>query len=352
MRSTLLILLALGALSGLVGLVVLRGVDGWTEPSVSRITPPPSSWPDHLAANGIVEGARPEVALRPEVSGILEAISIRETQDVTRGTLLAELRNEIQKQEVDLAAAEVKIAQAQLKRLRNGERPEKRRAMAAVEQAKRVVYQQAKADWERTSKLVESQSSSREQGDRDYFAMLRAQAEWDEAAAERALVEAPARADEVAAAEGRVAVAEARLRLVKAELAKTRLLAPSDGRILRVYAEPGEIAGPNTAQPVLLLADLSRRRVRAFIEELDAARVRVGQRAVVTSEGLPGKEFPGVVSLTLPRMGQRGLQTDAAGEYRDIYFREALIDLDAGEELPLNLRVQTRIHVNPGEKPR
>ena len=238
MRSTLLILLALGALSGLVGLVVLRGVDSWTEPSMSRITPPPSSWPDHLAANGIVEGARPEVALRPEVSGILEAISIRETQDVTRGTLLAELRNGIQKQEVDLAAAEVRIAQAQLTRLRNGERPEKRRAMAAVEQAKRVVYQQAKADWERTSKLVESQSSSREQGDRDYFAMLRAQAEWDEAAAERALVEASARADEVAAAEGRVAVAEARLRLVKAELAKNRWLAPTGDQIQALHGEP------------------------------------------------------------------------------------------------------------------
>jgi multidrug resistance efflux pump len=132
-------------------------------------------------------------------------------------------------------------------------------------------------------------------------------------------------------------------------LAKTRLLAPSDGRVLQVYAEPGELAGPAAAQPVLLLADASSRRVRAFVEELDAARVGVGQPAVVTADGLPGKEFPGKVALVAPRMGRRDLQSDAPGEYKDLYFREVVIDLDAGTELPLNLRVQARIQVAPAE---
>ena len=72
----------------------------------------------------------------------------------------------------------------------------------------------------------------------------------------------------------------------------------------------------------------------------------------MTADGLPSREFLGRVGVTLPRMGQRGLQTDAASEYRDIYFREVLIDLDAGDELPLNLRVEARIDVGSGEKPR
>ena len=130
--------------------------------------------------------------------------------------------------------------------------------------------------------------------------MVRAQAEFDEAAAERAAVDAPARADEVAAAEGRVAAAEAKLRLDEADLAKTRLLAPFDGQILRIYAEPGELAGPATVQPVLLFADTSRRRVRAFVEELDSARVWAGQPAVVTADSFPGREFPGKVALIAP----------------------------------------------------
>jgi len=175
--------------------------------------------------------------------------------------------------------------------------------------------------------------------------MVRAQAELEQAVAERALIEAPARADDVAAAQGRLAAAQVRVRLAQAELAKTRLTAPCDGCILRVYMEPGELAGPMRNKPILLLADLSQRRVRAFIEELDTARVRVGQSAVVTVDGIPDQKFMGTVAIVLPRMGKRAVQTDAPEEYKDLYYREVLIDLAADEDLTPNVRVKTRIKV-------
>jgi multidrug resistance efflux pump len=349
MRTVLLIALVIGVVVGLGSLFALEHGVGGTNLTAPKTTPPsapekPAAFdPDQVAADGVVEGTRPEVAIRPDTVGILATVAVRETQDVCRGTLLAELENESQKQRVALAQAELTRARAQLTRLRNGERAERRKAAAAIEEARKVILQQTKVDWERSRKLAENRSASREEYDRAYFTMLRASAECDEAIAERALVEAAARPDEIAIEEGNVAAAEARLRLAEAELAKTRLLAPSDGRILQIFAEPGEQAGPAMAQPILLLADLSKRRVRAFIEELDATRVVVGQRAQVTADGLPGREFDGTVALVMPRMGQRGPRSDAPGEFKDLYFREALIDLDAGEELPINLRVQVRI---------
>jgi HlyD family secretion protein len=172
-------------------------------------------------------------------------------------------------------------------------------------------------------------------------------AEYNRAKAEHDRVEAPPRADELALAEGRVAGAEARLRLAQEELNKTRVVAPFSGRVLQVYVEAGEMANPTSAQPLLLLADLSKRRVRAFVEELDAARVQLGQNVRITADGLPGKEFSGKVGVVLPRMGKRSLQSDAAGEYKDLYFRETLIDLDTHDDVPLNLRVQVRFEVSP-----
>ena len=348
MRSMLLVTLLIGSLAGLGGLFALR--------KGSEVIDPPAPEkaaayrPDQVAADGVVEGARPEVAIRPDVAGTLGTVSVRVGQDVSRGALLAELENEIRKQTVALAAGELAKARAQFARLRNGERAEKRKAAAAFAQAKAAIYLQAKAEWERSRKLNENHSTSQEQYDRDYFAMLKAQAEWEQAVAERTLVEAPARADEIAIEKGNVAAAEARLRVAEAEWAKARLLAPTDGRILQVFAEPGEQAGPATAQPVLLIADLSKRRVRAFVEELDAVRVRVGQRAEVSADGLPGRSFAGTVAMVLPRMGHRGPHSDAPGEYKDLYFRETLIDLDAGDELPINFRVQVRIEMaNPQE---
>src|SRR5262249_7113722 len=247
--------------------------------------------------------------------------------------------NESQKAQVAQSRAELALAEARLERLLNGEWAEKRKAAAAVANARKAMYLQAKAEHERADGLLRTRSVSQEQVDAAYYKMQRPQAEWEEAQAERNLTQAPARADEVKAAKAQVAAARARLEVARAELAKTRLVAPFAGRVLQVFAEPGETAGPATAQPVLLLADLSRRRVRAFVEELDVAKVRQGQRAVVTADGLPGREFDGKVAVVLPRMGKRAPQSDAPGEYKDVYYREVLIDLEKATELPTNLRV-------------
>jgi multidrug resistance efflux pump len=307
----------------------------------------PSQRPDHVAANGVVEGARPEVAVRPEIIGTIADIPFRENGEVKKGEVLVELANATQRQQVALAEAQLVVARAELERLKNGERAEKRMALKANASARRAVYQQLQKDWDRTRRVQRQHVASQEQADLAYCHVQRAKAELDQAKGEHALVEAPAREDEVAAAQGRVLAAEARLRLARAELAKTQLRAPTGGQVLRVYAEPGELAGPpgTSAQPILLFADLSRRRVRAFIEELDASRVKVGQSAVVTCDGRPGQEFRGTVREVLPRMGKRSLKTDAPEEYKDVFFREVLVELAKGADLLLNLQVRVQIQV-------
>ena len=76
----------------------------------------------------------------------------------------------------------------------------------------------------------------------------------------------------------------------------------------------------------------------------------VGQAATVTADGLPGKVFTGKVSVALSRMGKRAPQSDAPNEMKDLYYREVLIDLDGGDDLPTNLRVQVRIEAKPQER--
>jgi multidrug resistance efflux pump len=328
------------ALGVMAGHLALRGSSG-ADPGGAR----PDTRFDQVTANGVVEGARPEVALRPEITGTIASITYRENREVAAGEVLVELANEPQKQQVDLAEADAAVAKAELDRLRNGEHPHKRAAARALEDSKRAWYLQAKKEWERAKRLLERKAISQEQYDTAYFRMLQAKADMEKAAAERAFAEAPARADEEAAAVGRLKAARAKLRLARAELAKTRLRAPYRGRVLRVYAEPGEQASPASAQPVMLFADLSKRCVRAFVEELDAARIRAGRKAVITCDGLPGKEFQGTVRDVLPRMGKRTLQTDAPEEYKDVYFREVVIEVAGGEELLLNLQVRVRIQV-------
>lgn len=302
---------------------------------------------DRVTADGVVEGARPESALRPEVAGTLAAVYVKEGQQVKKGELLAELKNETQVLQVTLATAELSIARARQSKVLNGERAERRKAYAAIQESKLVAYKRAKGALERTQVLWEKHQISRDEYDRDYFAAEFARAEMEEASADRATVEAPPRNDEVLENEAQVAAARARLQLAMAELSKTKLIAPTSGRVLRVFAEPGEVAAPTTPQPVLLVADLSTVHVRAFVEELDANRVRIGQDATVTADGLPGKHLPGKVIQIAPRMGRRAPQTDSPGEYKDLYYREVIIEPEGAGSLPLNYRVQARIRVEP-----
>jgi multidrug resistance efflux pump len=348
MKKLLLIIAFTAALGGVgIPLLVFRGGERAPAPQAKR-------WnylPGEVAANGVVEGAWPEVALRPELPGRIAVLHARENQEVRRGEVLVELHSETHGHEVALAAAELAHARADLDKLRNGERKERLDAAVAAENGKQVLFLQAKADLERGQSLLPLKSISAEQFDALRFRTLLAEAEWKQAAAELALLRAPPRPEDLAATEARVASAEARHQLALARQAKMRLLAPCDGRVLQVYAEPGETAGPDSPQPILVFADLSKRRVRAFIEELDIARVKVGQTARLTADALAGKEYSGAVAVVLPRMGKRAPRSDTPGEYRDLYYREVLIELTGAEELPNNLRVQVWITVGPPPEP-
>lgn len=253
---------------------------------------------DWIAAEGKTEGAREELAVRAEVTGTIRTVAVRANQNVRPGELLIELENAAQRAHVLRAEAHVKRREADHDRARD-------------------TYERMRRSHTGTSPADLKQAESAVHG---------ARADWDMALAE--------------------------LQQAQADLAKTRLLAPWNGRILRVFDEPGALVGPTGSRPILLMADVSRRRVRAFVEELDALRVCAGQRAIVTVDGMPRKEFTGRVSTeVLLRMEREAPRSDAPGEYQDIYHRPVLIDLDDGHELPLNLRVNVRIEAPAANQP-
>ena len=85
------------------------------------------------------------------------------------------------------------------------------------------------------------------------------------------------------------------LDLAKIVLGYTVLKAPFDGVILVRQAELGEIVQPGT--PVATLADLDHVWLRAYVNEGDLGRVRLGAAATVTTDTYPGKLYHGRVSF-------------------------------------------------------
>lgn len=89
--------------------------------------------------------------------------------------------------------------------------------------------------------------------------------------------------------------AKAALDMANIVLGYTVLRAPFTGVVLVRQAELGESVVPGT--PVVTLADLDHVWLRAYINEPDIARVRLGQRVTVTTDSYPDKIYHGRISF-------------------------------------------------------
>ncbi len=157
------------------------------------------------------------------------------------------------------------------------------------------------------------------------------------------------RKEDLTIADAKVALAEGTVRRERLMLDKTLLRAPTDGVVLRVQAEPGEMVGPEDNRDLFTLVNRSSTRVRASVEELDAMRVAVGQKAVVIADGLPDRQFSGTVLSCSPFVAPKVQRHLKPGEMVDVRVREVVIELADGNELLIGLPVE--VFIDPGRAP-
>ena len=93
---------------------------------------------------------------------------------------------------------------------------------------------------------------------------------------------------------------ESTLQAARDNLRKTRFISPIDGTVTQLTIERGEIAvigtmnNPGTV--LLTVADLSRMKVEADVDETDVATIRLGQEATVKVDALPDTTLIGHVT--------------------------------------------------------
>jgi HlyD family secretion protein len=147
-------------------------------------------------------------------------------------------------------------------------------------------------------------------------------------------------AEDLALAEARVGRARAKLAESEAALARCTIRAPSAGTILQVDARGGEQVPIVGQRPLFRIADLSRWRVRAEVEERYATRLHPGQTALVSLD--EGSSFTacGVVERLDRIMGRRHVRSPDPAEKSDRDVLEVLIGNLRGDfEAPVGYRV-------------
>ena len=280
-----------------------------------------------IAERAVDEGmavAAGQLVARLDNADLLDEVRLRQAELSAADAALRELTAGARPQEIARAEAEVRRAKAQLADLLAGARPQEvESARAAVERA-RADEEKARKDHERAEALLARQLIPVSEHDAAHAANEVATARRKEAEEALALALAGPRKDQVEQARAALSAAEETLSLVRegarretidqararrrqAEesltLAKTRLSfasahSPIAGAVLSKNAEPGEYVAAGT--PVVTIADLRDVWLRGYIPETELGKVRLGQAVTVTTDSHPGKRYAGTVAFIAP----------------------------------------------------
>jgi multidrug efflux pump subunit AcrA (membrane-fusion protein) len=108
---------------------------------------------------------------------------------------------------------------------------------------------------------------------------------------------------EVTVAQARLDNANATLAAAESKLGDLELRAPFSGTVSEINVRAGEWVTPEI--PIFLIADLTNLQVETTdLNEIDAARVRVGDAVRLTFDALPGVEVEGKVKSIAPKAAE------------------------------------------------
>jgi HlyD family secretion protein len=103
------------------------------------------------------------------------------------------------------------------------------------------------------------------------------------------------REQEILARRAEIDRAKAQIALIDTQLEDTIAYAPSGGVVLVKAADPGEVLAPGTT--VLTIGDLEKPWLRAYVNERDLGRVKLGSKARVATDSYPGRTYNGTVTF-------------------------------------------------------
>jgi HlyD family secretion protein len=251
---------------------------------------------DGVRVSGNIEVTAVEVSFK--IPGRVKERLVDEGETVTAGQLVARLDEEDLLLEVAQRRRDVEVMGANLRELESGFRSEEIAQADAVVKRARAEAERLEADFARQESLFRSEIVSRHDFDAARAARDSSQASLREATAQQELIHRGQRRERIDAGRAQYLKASEALTQAETRLGYATLVAPVAGVVLAKNVESGEQVAAGT--PVITVGDLARPWMRAYIAETDLGRVKLGQKARITSDTWPDKAYEGTVTFISP----------------------------------------------------
>lgn len=248
-------------------------------------------------------------------------VAMRRAEEQAARASLAELEAGSRTEEIAQAEAGVQKAQARLDELLAGSRPQEVAVATAAAEKAQADRDRLKTDYERQKQLYEKDViSAREfeasrtayevaagklQEDAERLKLVRegprreaidqARASLNEVRERYALVKKGPRREAIDQARARLKQSHEAVAMAETRLGYATLVSPLAGVVLSDNVEAGEYVALGT--PIVTVGDLENVWLRAYINETDLGRVKIGQKVRVTTDTYPGKAYEGQISF-------------------------------------------------------
>jgi HlyD family secretion protein len=289
LKNRWVLLAILGVIVLVVGAVYVQSQGKAAQAkAVAAKVAPPTPYAAIAAGKADVEGGVIQVAAR--TAGVIQAVYVNEGDAVKQGQVLARLEDA--QPTLNVANAEAAVAQA-----------------AAQIHLIEVQKGTAEREYQRLSKLVSRNFVAGQAVDNAADAIKTADAQ-------------------LGAQRAAIATAQAALNVARYQLELTKVRAPTDGTIVRRYANPGSGASTLNVSTMFDLVPNTQRIVRAEIAEADIPNVFTGQSVELIPEAAPTKIYTGKVMRRSQEFGGRKLISDDPTEQTDARVVEVVIGVD------------------------
>ena len=256
-----------------------------------------------VLASGVLE-ANSLVSVGAEVSGRIEAVHVALGQEVKKGDLIAEIDS------LDQENA-VKTAQAVLA------------GIEAQQRSQEATLAKAEAALARNQQLNANSLVS----------------QTDLETAQAAVDSARAQIDQLAA---QIAQSELSVESAELDLARTRIVAPSDGTIVALLVDEGQTVNASSSIPTIVkIADLDTMVIKAEISEADVVRVEAGQRVYFTILGEPDVKIDATLREVEP--APTSISSDTASSDSAVYYNGLFDVPNPDHKLRISMTAQVTI---------
>jgi HlyD family secretion protein len=262
-----------------------------------------------------------QTVARLDSAELAQEVAARRAEMQAVQAALAELEAGSRPEEIAQAEASARQAKARLDEMLAGSRPEELSAAEAVLRRATAEAERARLDAERYEGLYKKEIVSAQQYDlartayetalarqheaEEQYKLVKegprkeqieqARAAWLQAQERFVLVKKGPRQETIEQALARLQQAKEGLAVAETRLGYATLTSPLAGVVLSKNVEPGEFVAAGT--PIVTVGDLENVWLRAYINETDLGRVKVGQQVRVTTDTYPDKRYEGRVSF-------------------------------------------------------